>query len=99
MRALNKTDKKPGDWIFGVFKNIIKIMIDFFFVILDEGTSSLWNEYFFTEPKENSTLIKHFCPMYIDFDGYPPYGGAISEIFETNFNANIQCGYVYYFYI
>ena len=35
--------------------------------------------------------------MYIDFDDYPPYSGSISEIFETNVNANIQCdnGYAY----
>ena len=35
--------------------------------------------------------------MYIDFDGYPPYGGAISESFEANVNADIQCdrGYAY----
>ena len=33
--------------------------------------------------------------MYIDFDNYPPYSSAISEIFETNVNANIQCGHGY----
>ena len=35
--------------------------------------------------------------MYIDFDEYHPYSGAISEIFETNINAYIQCdrGYPY----
>ena len=29
--------------------------------------------------------------MYIDFDEYPPYSDTISEIFESNFNVNIQC--------
>ena len=29
--------------------------------------------------------------MYINFDEYPPYSGRISEIFDTNVNANIQC--------
>ena len=35
--------------------------------------------------------------MYIDFDGYPQYSGAIYETFETNVNSNIHCdyGYVY----
>ena len=35
--------------------------------------------------------------MYISFDEYPPYSGAISNIFETNINAHIQCdrGYPY----
>ena len=35
--------------------------------------------------------------MYIYFDDYPPYSGRISEIFEANVNANIQCdhGYAY----
>ena len=35
--------------------------------------------------------------MYIDFDGYPPDSGAISEMFEPNVNANFQCnhGYAY----
>ena len=35
--------------------------------------------------------------MYIDFDGCPPYSVSISEHFEANVNANIQCdhGYAY----
>ena len=35
--------------------------------------------------------------MYTDFDYYPPYNGAIPEIFESNDNAHIQCdrGYPY----
>ena len=33
--------------------------------------------------------------MYIDFHVYPPYSGAISENFVTNFNANIQCDHGY----
>ena len=36
--------------------------------------------------------------MHIYFDGYPPYSGAISEIFETTVDSNIQCdrGYAYF---
>ena len=39
--------------------------------------------------KENATLIKHFGPMYIDFNEYTPYSGAISENFKININAHI----------
>ena len=33
--------------------------------------------------------------MYINFDEYPTYSGAISEYFETNINAHIQCDHDY----
>ena len=36
-------------------------------------------------------MIKHFGPIYIDFGEYPPYSGAIYDIFETNINSHIQC--------
>ena len=39
----------------------------------------------------NATLIKYFGQMYIDFDEYTTYSDAISETFETNINAHIQC--------
>ena len=35
--------------------------------------------------------------MNIDFDGYPPYSGAISEMFVTNVIANTQCDHGYAF--
>ena len=54
-------------------------------------TSSLGNGTSFTALKENTTLIKHFGPIYIDSDEYPPYDGTISETFETNINAHVQC--------
>ena len=31
-------------------------------------------------------------------DKYPPYSGRISEVFETNVNANIQCDFGYDYY-
>ena len=31
--------------------------------------------------------------MYMDFDKYPPYSGALSENFETNINACIWCNH------
>ena len=33
--------------------------------------------------------------MYMDFDEYHPYIGAISENLETNSNAHIQCDHDY----
>ena len=52
---------------------------------------------FITELKENYPLIKHFGPIYIDFDEYPRYSGRTSAIFETTINESIQCdhGYAY----
>ena len=40
-------------------------------MVLDLGTASLGIGYLFNELKENSLLIKHFGPIYIDFDAYP----------------------------
>ena len=34
-----------------------------------------------------------FSPMYINFDDYPTYNGAIYKVFETNFNAHNQLCY------
>ena len=59
-------------------------------MILDLGTASFGNVYFFTQLKENDPLIKNSGPMYIHFDEYPPYSGRIYDFFETNVNANIQ---------
>ena len=66
-------------------------------MIRDEGTSSFENGSLFTDLKENATLITHFGSMYIKFDEYPPFNGAIPEMFETIMSANIQCyhGYTY----
>ena len=36
-----------------------------------------------------------FCPIYIDFDYYSPYSGAVSDMFEKNINAHIQCDHTY----
>ena len=73
-------------------------LTDYLFMILDEGTESLGNRSLFIELKENAKLIKHFGTMYVYFDGYPTYNGAIYENVETNDNANIQCdrGYAYF---
>ena len=80
--SLNKPDISPKEEIFGVCKTFITKLTDYFFMIIDLGTASFVNEYLFTQQKENDPLIKHFGPMYIDFDAYPSYSGKNSEIFE-----------------
>ena len=97
VRALNKPDISPREEIFGACKKFIKKLTDYFFAIIDLGTESFVNWSSFTQLKENIPLVKHFGPMYIDFDEYPHYSGRISEIFEKYVNENIHCvhGYSY----
>ena len=66
-------------------------------MILDLGIVSFGNGYLFTQLKENAALIKHFGPIYINFDEYPPYSDTIFKCFEANVNANIKFehGYPY----
>ena len=73
-------------------------MTDYFFTIIELGTTSFGNEPSFRQQKEIFLLIKCFGPMYIDFDEYPRYSGRNSEIFEKYVNANIKYehGYAYY---
>ena len=82
VRDINKIYKKLRYCISGVCKQFIKKLEDYFFVIVDLGTASFVNGYMSPQIKENSALMKHFGPMYIDFDGYPPYSDTISEILE-----------------
>ena len=58
-------------------------------MIIDLVNVSFGNVSLFNKLKVNAPLIKHFGPMYIYFDEYPPYSGKISEIFEKNVNENI----------
>ena len=64
------------------FEKIIRKLKDYFFMTIDKGTASSGNRTLFTKLKENYTLIKHFGPMYIDFDEHPPYTGTISKFLE-----------------
>ena len=82
VKALNKIDIEPGDYIFAVCNGFIGKLTDYFFTIIDEGTASLGNVTLFTVLKENYTLINNFWSMYIDFDKYPPYSDAISEFLK-----------------
>ena len=97
VRALNKTVKSPREEIFSVCKKIIRKLTDYFFMIIDLGTTSFGNGSLFNEPNGNSPLIKHYWPMYIDFDEYPRYSGRTSVIFEKKVNESIQSdhGYAY----
>ena len=70
-------------------------MTDYFFTIIDLGTTSFGNEPSFTQQKGSFSLIIFFGPMYIDFDEYPRYRGRNSETFEKNVNENIQCDHGY----
>ena len=40
-------------------------------------------------------MIKHFGPIYIDFDEYLPFSDALSENFVTNIHAHIRCNNIY----
>ena len=82
MSALNKLYISPREEIFGVCKKCTTRLKNDFFTIIDLGPASFEHESLFTQQKENSPLIKHLGPLYIDFDEYPPYSGRISEKFE-----------------
>ena len=73
-------------------------LTDYFFIILDLGTTLFGNGSLFTELKEIAPFLKAFEPIYIDFDEYPSYSGRTSEFFEKSVNEIIQCdhGYAYY---
>ena len=98
MRELNKSDTSPREEIFGVCKRFITNLTDYFFRIINLGTSSFGNECLFTQQKDNSPLLNCFGTMYIDFDEYPRYSGRNSEIFDKKVNENIQCVHVYVYY-
>ena len=88
VKALNKNYKFPSEdkcgveGKYGVFKKFITKWTDYSFTILESGTTSFEKEPLITKQKENCRLIKHFGPMYIDFDEYPHYSGRNSAIFE-----------------
>ena len=82
---------------YGVCKQFITKLTDYFFAIIDLGTKLFGNEPLITQHKENCRLIKCFGPMYIYFDEYPCYSGRNSGISEKYVNENIKCnhGYAY----
>ena len=97
VKALNKSYKVTREEKYGVCKKFITKLTDYFFTIIELGTTSFGNEPSFTQQKEIFRLIKCFGPLYIDFDEYPRYSGRNSGIFEKYVNANIKYehGYAY----
>ena len=57
VRELNETDIITREEIFGVCKTIIAKLTDYFFKIIDLGTTSFGKESLFTQQKENYPLI------------------------------------------
>ena len=82
VRFLNKPDTCPRENTFGVCKTFRTKLTDYFFTIIDLGTTSFGNESLFNQQKYNSLLIKKFGPMYIDFDEYPHCSSRNSEILK-----------------
>ena len=81
VKTLNKNFKVPGEETFGVCIKFITKLTDYFFSMIDLGTTSFGNEPLFTQQKEKRRLIQCFGPMFIDFDEYPHYSGRESIIF------------------
>ena len=80
VRSLNKIDNEPGDCIFGVFKDFVRKLMEWFFTMIDEeNNKNQTKQYLLTLKK--SKLTRHFGPIYIIFDDCPPYTDAISDIF------------------
>ena len=94
VKALNKFFKEPREEKYGVWKIFIAKLTDYFFTIIDLGSTSFGNEPLFIQQKEKFPLIECFGPMYIDFDEYPRYSGRNSEIFEKYVNENIKCAHI-----
>ena len=63
-------------------KNLVRKLTNYFLKIIDKETESIENKTLFTDLKQNATLTGHFGPIYISFDYYPPYTGAISGFFK-----------------
>ena len=97
VKALNESYKVPREGKYGDCKKFITKLTDYFFTITELGTTSFGNYPWFTQQKENLSLIKSLGPMYIDFDEYPRYSARNSELFELYVNENIKCehGYAY----
>ena len=83
VKALNKSCKVPREEKYGVCKKFTTKLTDYFFTIIDLGTTSFENKPSFTKQKYVFWLIKYFDPMHIDFDEYPLYSGRNYEIFKN----------------
>ena len=97
LKALNKSYKVPREEKYGVCKKIITKLTDYYFTIIELGTTSFGNYPSFTQQKEKFPLIKCSGPMCIDFYEYPRYSGRNSKKIEKYVNESIKCdhGYAY----
>ena len=95
VKALNNNFKVPGEETFEVSIKFITELTDYFFSMINLGTTSFGNEALFTQQKEKYRLIQCCGPIFIDFDEYPHYSGRESIIFEKDVNAAIKCEYGY----
>ena len=97
MKALNNNFKVPGKETFGFCKKSITKFTDYFFSMIDLGTTSFGNKPLFKQQKEKFRLIQCFGPMFIDYDEYPRYSVRESIIFAKYVNEAIKCehGYAY----
>ena len=82
MKALNNHFKVPGEETFGFCIKFRTKLTDYFFSMIDLGTTSFGNEPLFTQQKEKCRSIQCFGPMFIDFDDYPHYSGREYILFE-----------------
>ena len=97
VKALNRSLKVPREKEYGVCKKFITMLTDYFFTIIESGTTSFGNQPLITQQKENCRLIKKIGPVFIDFDEYPHYSGRETISFEKYVNEAIKCehGYAY----
>ena len=78
--VIEKNDNESGSFIFGVCKDFVRKLTDYFFANIDE-------EIEFKNPNiiyyhfKNAKLTRRFGPMCINFYEYPPYTVAISGCF------------------
>ena len=75
VKALNNNFKVPSEETFEVNIKFITKLTDYFFSMINLGTTSFGNKALFTQQKKKYRLIQCFGPMFIDFDEYPHYSG------------------------
>ena len=78
VQSWKKIDNEPEDSIFGVLKDFVRKLTDYFFTILEEPIV-LRNQKLFTVIKQYSKPTRSYGPMHINFYDYPPYNDAISD--------------------
>ena len=86
--VIEKYYNEPGDLIFENCKDPVrKLMNNFFTTVAKESEFKIYIIYYHLKIY---TLTRHLGPMYINFDAYPPYTGAVYDFFLTNINSHIE---------